>query len=240
MLVVAILVGGGWWLLNAPQFAVERVESGAYRFTSREQLQQVLSVFLGRNIWRVSSGEVTDAMTELPWVRDLRVIRRLPATIEVDFREWRPLLVVAPVDGGGQRAEEPPQVLVADGRVLPFPDHLALAGLPVLVGVSWAGGNDSGDRRLDVQHAGAVLDLVSAMEDTGLESVSPVDFLIAKAEGFTIVLQAGGGNLLVGREEFASRLNRYMAARQHLARGLDVDLRFADRITCKPAASGGP
>ena len=71
------------------------------------------------------------------------------------------------------------------------------------------------------------------MEDAGLETVCPVDFVVARHEGFAIVLQDGQGTLLVGREDFADRLERYMAARDHLEPGLEVDLRFSDRITVR-------
>lgn len=225
---LAVLAAAGWWLGHSPTFAVQRVESGAYRFTAREELEGAFGHFLGRNIWTLSSSDVADSLAALPWVRDLQVRRRLPASIAIDFREWRPLLLMeTPASGGKIR------VVVEDGRVLDFPDHLPLPSLPVLVGVACRTDSTGRGRCLDPAQRAAVLALVAAVEASGLESACPVDFIVARPEGFAIVLQEGRGTLVVGREEYAERLERYMTARDHLEPGLQMDLRFADRITCR-------
>ena len=70
-----------------------------------------------------------------------------------------------------------------------------------------------------------------------LETACPVDFLVARDEGYCIVLQEGEGTLLLGREDFAARLERYLVARDHLEKGLEVDLRFGDRVTVRRLGS---
>ena len=234
--VLALLAWGVFWLRTSDTFSIVRVETGSYRFTSEGELETILSGFLGRNIWTLSNTEMEGAMAHLPWVRDLRLRRRLPAVIEVDFREWRPLLEVAGVAGGKKgRAvgEDPSWVLVEDGRVLPFPEHLVLAGLPVLTGVQCVPGGGDGSLNLDPAETDLVLALLMAMEESGLESVSPVDFVVARPEGFGIILQDDLGSLLIGREDFSNRLNRYMEAHEYLDKGLILDLRFKDRVTCR-------
>ena len=86
---------------------------------------------------------------------------------------------------------------------------------------------------LAAPQAESLLALLEAVEESGLESVCPVDFVVARPEGFAIVLQGDLGRLLVGREEFRERLDRYMEAHEHLESGLIVDLRFRDRVTCR-------
>lgn len=232
LLVVGLSVTGAWWLRTSSTFAVDRVESGSYRFTSQDQLQEIFGSFLGRNIWTVSSRDLADSLAVLPWVRDLKVRRRLPGSLEVDFREWRPLLVLEP-GSGNQLGVGGPLVLVEGGRVLEFPDHLVLPGLPVLVAVGCGPDTLTGGLCLDQMHRESVLELVAAVEESGLESACPIDFIVARTEGFAIVLQDGRGTLLVGREDFSGRLDRYMTARDHLEPGLQMDLRFAERITCR-------
>lgn len=282
------LGAGAWWLLTAETFDVSRVQSGSYRFTAKAELDSVLSLFLGRNIWTLRRQEVADALQDLDWVRDLHVSRRLPDTIEVDFREWRPLAVLAPADSGAVvwpdsatgaagvaapdsggaplpvAADEPPGpilVLSEDGRVLSFPGDLVLPALPTLVGFqagpagtlavadpkadaapdSSAGppadptADPSADATADSGAAAGphILALFAAVEDAGLEALCPVDFVVAGADGYAIVLQERQGTLLVGREDFTARLRRYMFAREHLQPGAEVDLRFADRVTVK-------
>lgn len=225
---LAALAGATWWLGTSSTFAVQRVESGAYRFTSRAELEGAFGNFLGRNIWTLRGRDVADSLAVLPWVRDLQVRRRLPGSIAIDFREWRPLLLMEVPAAGGKAS-----VVVEDGRVLEFPGHLPLPSLPVLVGVSCRPDSTGRGLWLEAGQRGLVLDLVAAIEATGLESACPVDFVVARPEGFAIVLQEGRGTLVVGREEFADRLQRYMTARDHLEPGLQMDLRFAERITCR-------
>ena len=231
LLTLLVLGAAAWWILTTETFAVQRIESGAFRFTSEAELQDVFGDFLGRNIWSLSADEVTVGVGQLPWIRDLQVRRRLPNSIAVDFREWSPILMLENLEIDGRTRDR--LVLVGDGRVLDFPPHLALPGLPVLVGVLPVREGDDGDLRLAPEPTQQVMELISSMEDAGLEAVNPVDFVVARPEGFAIVLQDGQGTLLVGREDFGSRLRRYMIARDHLEPGLDYDLRFKDRITVR-------
>jgi cell division septal protein FtsQ len=229
-----MLAGSGtlvWWVLNSSTFAVKRIESGAYRYTSATELQDVFGEFVGRNIWTLGTDEVAARVGQLPWIRDLRVVRRLPATLEVDFREWTPLLLLAPVLVEGQMRDR--LALREDGEVHEFPAQLLLPGLPLLVGLTPARPAPGEALCLPEGQAALLLELIGAMEQAGLETASPVDFVFARAEGFAIVLQNEQGTLLVGREEFGPRLQRYMTARDHLAPGLEYDLRFEDRITVR-------
>jgi hypothetical protein len=227
---------GVWWLWTSSTFAVVRVESGAYRFTTQGELETALGEFLGRNIWTLSTEEISERLADLPWIRDLRVRRSLPNTIEVDFREWRPLWQVSEIKGVSIPGDRP-LVLIEDGRILEFPSHVVMAGLPVLVGVPAVREGDRGVLRVDADHLNQIMELISAMEDAGLETVSPVDFIVARDEGYAIVLQDKRGVLMVGREDFSDRLNRYMTARDHLDPGLEIDLRFKDRLTVKKATT---
>ncbi len=235
-IVVLVLALATWavvWLRTAETFSIVRVETGSYRFTSESDLESILGGFLDRNIWTLSNQEMEEAMSVLPWVRDLRLRRRLPDIIEVDFREWRPLLEVAGAGNALPGGEKFSWVLVEDGRVLPFPDHLVLAGLPVLMGADCVSIEEADPLGLTLAESDLVLDLLRAMSESGLESVSPVDFVVVRPEGFAIVLQNDLGSLLVGRQEFSDRLMRYMEAHDHLEPGLIVDLRFKDRVTCR-------
>ncbi len=85
----------------------------------------------------------------------------------------------------------------------------------------------------DSARTAPLLDLFDAMAASGLEAAAPVDFVVVDPEGYAIVLADGQGILQVGRKEFGPRLERYLTARPHLEPGLEVDLRFADRVTVR-------
>lgn len=236
LFILALFGGAGWWSRTSSFFKVSRVESGAYRFTSQVELEAALEGVLGRNIWQVSEDDVQELLIHLPWLRDLRLHRRLPSTIRVDFREWRPLLEVRNSNASGDAGA---MVFLEDGRVMEFPGHITLAGLPVLVGVELLREGESAVCFLDSLKTSNLLELVSAFKEAGLEAHCPVDFIVDRDEGYSIVLQDGQGSLLVGRKDFANRLSRYVDARSHLEPGLEVDLRFSDRITTR-APSANP
>ncbi len=228
--IVLVAGAGGWWLTQSGVFAVSRVGTGAYRFTDERALKSALSPLLGRNLWALGAGDVKKALAPLPWVREVYVQRRLPGAVDLELIEWRPLLVVAET---GAPADAPTLVLVEDGRVLPFPPRLPAPDLPVLTGML-VERSANGPARLPAESVPSVLDLVAALESSGLEAVKPVDFVVAGPEGFGVVLRGREATLLVGREEFADRLTRYLTARAHVDSNLVVDLRFKDRLTVRP------
>jgi len=230
---LALLIWGGWWLLTSPEFAIARVESGAYRFSSREEIDSVMRGALGRNIWTLDTGDLGQAFEDLPWVRSVHLRRRVPDTVALELEEWRPLLTVA------RSGDEVPLILVADGRVLRLPAHLPPPGLPVLVGAAVAP-DTTAVLRLAGSAAEQTMLLLSALSATGFESAFPVDFVRVEPEGMVLELAQRAGRLRLGREDFDPRLRRYLLARDRIPHGATVDLRFADRITFEPPAAQQP
>jgi hypothetical protein len=229
-LVLASVGLGVYWLVTAPLFAIRRVETGPYRFTERDPLEEILRDALGHNIWTYRTGALCGRIASLPWIEDVHVVRRLPATLQVELLEWRPLLAVAPSKTDVAAEPTSMQVLLADGRVADFPPHLPPCGLPVLVGCGLEPIPGLQEWQLTGPGAGGVLELMAAISASGLETVRPVDFILADKDGYTIQLGEAGGRLLLGRREFAARLQLYMATRDRLVGESVVDLRFRGRI----------
>ena len=230
LLTLALLTGGGYWLLTSPVFAVARVESGPFRFSTKAAVDEAFGRVLGHNIWTLRRGDLAAACAGLPWVREVHLRRRLPDELMVQLIEWRPLLEVAAPAGTGEDAGAEVRLLVADGRVLAVPAHLDVPGLPVLVGCAAPPGED-GVPRLAEAELTPLLDLVRAVQESGLEAVAPVDFIRRTPEGFVLELQAGIASLQLGHEDFARRLGRYLLAPERVPPGHSVDLRFEQRIT---------
>lgn len=234
--IVVALGAGGWWLAGSGTFAVARVGTGDYRFTDERALRRALTTLLGRNLWVLSQGEVRQELAALPWVREAHVQRRLPDAVDIELIEWRPLLVVAEP---GAPSDAPALVLVEDGRVLPFPPHLPAPDLPVLTGVV-VERQAQGPARLPPALAPSVLELVDALESSGLEAATTVDFVVSGPDGYGVILRGREATLLVGREGFADRLARYLTARAHVDSNLVIDLRFKDRLTVRPHPETAP
>ncbi|MHB8079270.1 MAG: cell division protein FtsQ/DivIB [Candidatus Krumholzibacteriia bacterium] len=228
LVVTAGVLGGARWLLTAERFAVARIETGPYRFSDPARLEARLGAALGSNIWTgAGARRLAAELPGLPWVRAVRVARELPGTLRVEIEEWRPLLAVAPDSSVGAGPGE--FVLLADGRVEPFPGHLPRPDLPLLVGARVQARPDGG-WRLAPDQADSVLALAAAVAETGIEGCAPVDFILAGDDGLSLVLQGGRARLLVGGEEYAGRLRRFLALRNRLPDGAVVDLRFERRL----------
>ncbi len=221
-------LGGARWLLTADRFAVQRIETGPYRFTDPAALDACLRRAHGGNIWTAASARRLDAeLASLAWVRRARVSRELPGTLRVELEEWRPLLRVQP--DSNVAAEAGVLVMRGDGRLEAFPAHLPPPQLPVLAGARFVQG-PAGDWQVAPGLADSVLALILAVGETGLEGVVPVDFVLADATGLSLVLQGAQGRLLVGGEDYAGRLRRFLAVGSRVAAGSTIDLRFGRRV----------
>ncbi len=231
---LVLISGGVYWALHTPILAVTRIETGSYRFTSPVTLDTVLGDFLGRNLLSLRNGEVADSLASLAWVRDLRVQRRIPGTLAIDFREWRPLAILAQKDlpSGAQGRE---WALGENGQILEFYPGMDVPALPTLLGCHVLclppDSHCQAAQFADQTEESELLELFHAIAAVGLEAVTAVDFIVVHPSGYAIVLEGSQGRLQVGREDFQPRLERYLAAKPHLEPGLVVDLRFADRVT---------
>lgn len=228
---VILLAGvglAGRWLLSARLFTITRVEAGPYRFTAAKPLEELLAQALGRNIWAHDTASLAEAIGTLPWIRDVSVVRRLPGTLAVTFREWRPLLIVAPPSARGA-APQSSLVMLENGRVVVFPDDLPPPALPMLVGVALDPVAEH-EWSLPAARASVVLDLLGAIGATGLETASPVEFIVVMEDGYALDLRGDQQRLLVGAAAFDERLRLFLNTREKMVAGAVIDLRFRNRV----------
>jgi cell division protein FtsQ len=96
--VVAGLVWGVIALIRAPIFSVEQITiTGATRLT-RSQVLARAQVPTGTTLVRLPKRAIVERLLAEPWIREVRVTRRFPHTLDIAITERRP---VAIVDAGG-------------------------------------------------------------------------------------------------------------------------------------------
>jgi cell division septal protein FtsQ len=163
------------------------------------------------------------------------VRRELPDRLAVQIEEWQPLVRVAlPVAEDGRLRT---LLLVSDGRLLPAPDHLPTPELPWVVGVEPAAAGAPAPWSLPGGVARRLVELTSAVAATGLEATAPIDFVVAEQGELSILLQGSGRKLLLGGDDFETRIRRYLVVHQELAAAAVVDLRYANQVlTRQPEA----
>lgn len=138
-LVTAALCYGGWegyrWLTHAEMFSIAGVDVKGVRSMSDEDVRDVATMFTGQNVFRVDLGAATRRVLADPWVRDVRIERRLPNRISIFVAERVPRavlhasngkylldgegVVMVPLRGGSASAPPLPVIALRDCRAAP-------------------------------------------------------------------------------------------------------------------------
>lgn len=102
-LVTAALCYGGWegyrWITHAEMFSIAGVDVKGVRSVSDENIRDVAAMFTGQNVFRVDLGAATRRVMADPWVRDVRIERRLPNRISIFVAERIPKAVLQASNG---------------------------------------------------------------------------------------------------------------------------------------------
>ena len=138
-LMTAALCYGGWegyqWFTHAEMFSVAGVDVKGVRSMSDEDIRDVATMFTGQNVFRVDLGAATRRVMADPWVRDVRIERRLPNRISIFVTERVPKavlqasngkylidgegVVMVPLRGGSATAPPLPVIALRDCRAVP-------------------------------------------------------------------------------------------------------------------------
>jgi cell division protein FtsQ len=103
LVVLALIVGGGlaYALITAPQFRIMAVETHIEgRLIARGDVLARAQIDDGENIWLIHTHAAAARIAAIPYVRDVRVERRLPATVAITVTQRAPvacLLGAAPL-----------------------------------------------------------------------------------------------------------------------------------------------
>ncbi len=137
-LLTAALCYGGWegyrWFTHAEMFSIAGVDVKGVRSMSDENIREVAAMFTGQNVFRVDLGAATRRVMADPWVRDVRIERRLPNRISMFITERVPRavlqasngkylidgegVVMAPIRGGSAGAPPLPVIALRDCRAV--------------------------------------------------------------------------------------------------------------------------
>lgn len=118
VLAAVLLVGvvAAWVVVPASDaFRIRHVEvTGAGAVSDLEVRERIDALLDGKTVFTVDEDELAERISELPFVRSVRVERHLPGGLQLHVVEYRPLaLGLASGDGGGQF-----WLVARDGRVL--------------------------------------------------------------------------------------------------------------------------
>ena len=164
-LLTAALCYGGWegyrWFTHAEMFSIAGVDVKGVRSMSDENIREVAAMFTGQNVFRVDLGAATRRVMADPWVRDVRIERRLPNRISMFITERVPRavlqasngkylidgegVVMAPIRGGSAGAPPRPVIALRDCRAVlrePVTTRAVTEALELLEELAARGGRD--------------------------------------------------------------------------------------------------
>ena len=142
LLVLGIYLGGREgarrFFFENPDYRLTTIEVQTDGTLQREQILKVADLQEGENIFRVNLGRVRDRLQELPQVDEVQVLRKLPAEIDVQVIERKPIAwitgekqITDPFASEGAFLVDARGVLMKEKKLLP--EYL---GLPLILGCS--------------------------------------------------------------------------------------------------------
>ena len=211
LILIAILVGGAQWLLRLEsEYLPVRVVSieGEVRQMTLQQIQDRVGQTLDAGILTQDLAAIQAAIKELPWVSSAGVRRAWPDRLVISVREHKPLARWG--DDG---------LVTAEGRVFRPDRHEIPHGLPRL-----AGPDDQGPQVVARFQAWQPL-----LKAQGLSILAIED----DPRGAWTLTTDAGFNLLLGKTEVDSRLERFLRAYPHIlaaGRPARVDMRYSNGL----------
>lgn len=111
LILTVALCYGAWegytWLTHAEMFLIAGVDVKGVHRVREDEVRAMADLFTGQNIFRVDPAAAVKRARANPWVEDVRIERKLPNRISMDFTERTPRAVLLAtngrflVDGGG-------------------------------------------------------------------------------------------------------------------------------------------
>ncbi|MBI4390994.1 MAG: FtsQ-type POTRA domain-containing protein [candidate division NC10 bacterium] len=214
-----------------PYFAITHVTVRGNSEVSTADILERVGLRPGTSILEPDLGELRRRVLANPWIREARVIRRLPLGLEVAVWERTPEVL-----------------LIADRSYLAGGDGVVLVEAPASAGpdlpriVLPAGRFAAGDRPPG-EVVPRALALWRALAASPLLHGERLQEIRPERNG-TFAVRTAGGILVRVREEDAGRqILRLEAALRHAGTGLQayeaVDLRFGDRVVLRTGAQKG-
>lgn len=210
------------------------VVRGNVRVTS-EAVLAVLDGLEGQNLMNVDLEAWRQKLLVSPWVRDARLRRVLPSTVEVTLTERTPVSI--------GRFKGQLMLVDADGFIVDHfgPPHAGI-DLPIVDGLTVQ--SPAPGAQVDPTRANLAARVLAAVQPHAqiAKRVSQLD--VSDAHNAHVTLDGDSAVLHLGDTEFLTRIQTYLevaqALRSTVAHIQYVDLRFGERIFVGPAGQARP
>ncbi len=218
-------------LSRLPYFQIAQVAVRGNTQVGTAQIVASLGLRPGTSILEPDLAELRRRLLANPWIREVRVTRRLPPSLEVVVSERTPEVVLA---------AERTYLAAGDGVILVEAAASARRDLPR---VALGGGRHAPGDRIPGEVVPRALALWRILAEFAAPRGERLQEIRPERDG-TFTVQTQRGVLLRVREEDAERqLGRLAAALRHAGASLHayevVDLRFGDRVVLRGGTQKG-
>jgi len=189
VVLVVVAVVAFVWLRSSSVFAVEAVTASATQHITEEQIAEAAAGARGQSLLKVSTGDIENALSDLPYARTVHVYREFPHGLDVEIDEYEP---AAAVRAGNGKA----WLVADDGRVLEKATQQALSSLPLIVGADGLQMQPGGSIPAALLAAMPVVTLLGTPEVSG--SLPGLDHISVSTGGQVVVHLEGGTELRLG------------------------------------------
>ena len=194
---LAVAWGVVRYAVTTPRFRVTAFEIEGARRLTQPELGKLMGVELGTNIFKVDAAEAERRLLENPWIREVKVTRRLPGTLRIELEERNAAALASIADQLYlvTRAGEPFKRLAAQD---PY-------DLPIVTGISAE--NLVRDRPREVERIALGLEVLRHYERISMSRIHAAQE-VHVAPGGDVVLTVGKSaiTLELGSGPFRSKL----------------------------------
>jgi len=238
LLLVAVPLAGGYWVLTASDFDLAEVEVSGNARVEDAWVRQRLAPLMGQNLVRLPLAGVEASLQGHPWIASVSIQKRLPDGLTVEVEERRASVLV-PAPGGDVNA--PLWLADAAGRPIAEAPPQAAAELVLVVPAAERAGAvgplaDTVPGAVEVARAFSRSQPVWAADLERIEALGQGEYrLVTGALPFVLLVRSGDVERRVDLLEAA-----LPGLRQQFGGEMDdvavADLRFTDRLVLRPAA----
>lgn len=220
---VAVPVGvyfGYQHVVSTPYFSLDDIQVHGNTYLTTETILELAAVTHGMNVFDLDPDAVQRTLQAEPWIRNVRVEKRLPRTLEITVEERAATAML--IDDNSYTLldvfGEPFKQLDGDDAV----DELL--ELPMLTGLTRAQAETPSGQQLIVE----ALNVVQIAEQHDIPQLSEVH--IDTVMGLSIVPQDSGIEIRLGRGKYEERLQRVRVVLDAIEdEARDVDYILADQ-----------
>jgi len=239
LIVVGILLYGGYWTARAAAdsgwLRVQHISVAGNQRLTRGEIDVLVEGLKGDSLLATNLDRWRSRLLASQWIAEATLRRRLPATVEIEIRERKPL--------GLARVGHNLQLIDGTGTIDEFGPRYADLDLPMIDGLVMDAG--SSKPRVDAGRAQTIGRFLADLRTRPAlaRRVSQID--VSDAHDLHVILNGDSAVVRLGDTMFAERLQAYADLQATLRERVPdfdyADLRFGERVYVGSArrATGG-